>query len=510
MKKYSLKTFFRGSAAYVAAKLGGAVLSFVFTPYVLHRLGSDQFALWAILGSAVGYVSLFDMGLSQSFTRFLAEKRAVAPSEASGVLYTGVAFYVLVGCVLVPISILLAPYIMTWLNISPELQKTGANALVVMVAYFSVTNLGALGRSSLDAMQRVDIGQSVSLAGIVTYWVLGVALIWYGLGIWSLVIAAVAGQLLVIVVSLVLLRRSWPEVLVWRGFAPWSEIRRLMSFGAGLQVGATATTINLETDRLVIGKFVSMGAVTSYELGNMLARMVRSLPQAFLHSALPIVTDHVSREGSDSLRDSLESAARAYSGVGFFLAGGMTAVAPVLLSFWIGSPQHLSAQVLAILAFGWAFVSATGVATTVMRARGRVRLEASYTFGMALVNVAVTVILVRPFGVLGVVAGTSIGAVIASLAFMYAFAHAERLGFWRHIIEVIGRPLAVTTVSTALVFGASYFLGVSDGVSGRLVALGYLIPLGVLYVAVWLALSVALSVYSISDIRAVRARMKAE
>lgn len=498
----------RGSAAFMTTRLSGAVLSFALTPLILGYMGKEQFGLWAILGSAVGYVSMFDMGLSQSFTRFLAEKRATVPHEVSRLFYFGVTFYAVLGCVLVPIAYLVGDELVAWMGVAPELAETAYWAFVVMVGYFAVTNLGALGRSSLDALQRVDLGQSLSLLGVIVYWSLGTALVITGWGVWGLVSSAMVGQFAVMVSAWIILRRLWPELLVWRGIARLAEVRRLMRFGVGLQVGASATTVNLETDRLVIGKFVTIDAVANYELGNMLARMVRVLPQAFLHSALPIITEMESTGRGAEIRERVEKFSVVYSGFGFFLAGGMACLAPVLLSFWIGSPQPASAAVLAILAPGWAFVSATGVATTVMRARGQVRTEAAFTSLMALFNVGVTVLLVRPFGMLGVVAGTSMGAVLASMIFLRLFCRSEGRSYLPHVREVVGRPLLVTLIAVGLVTTMLSMLGVQYGVEGRIAALGYLLPIAVLYVAIWAISAVWLRVLPPGDIRDVVGRLK--
>lgn len=497
----SLSLYIRGSAVFMASRLSGAALSFALTPVVLGVLGPEQYGLWAILGSAVGYVSMFDMGLSQSFTRFLAEKRVAAPDDAARIFYFGIFFYSALALILVPAAALIGRQFVEWFGFPAELSETAYWAFIVMVGYFSVTNLAALGRSALDAMQRVDIGQSLSLLGVVLYWTLGVVFIFWGWDVWGLVAAAIFGQVAVGVAGFTVIRRLWPDLLHYRGLLSWSEAKRLLGFGAGLQVGASATTINLETDRLIIGKFVSLEAVTGYELGNMVAKMVRVLPLAFLHSALPIVTNLEASGRGGLVREQLEKASRAYSGFGFFLAGGMACMAPLIMSAWLGTPQPGSAAVLAILAPGWAFVSATGVATTVMRARGKVRVEAVFTSSMAALNLAATLVLVRPFGAMGVVAGTSVGAVVASVLFLNLFCGREGLSFRSYITQVVGRPLLATGVAVIFVAVLSALLGVGAGTDGRMSSLTYLIPLSLIYFLVWLASALVVRVYEFGDFR---------
>jgi O-antigen/teichoic acid export membrane protein len=56
----------------------GFILSFVLTPLILRRMGTDQYGIWVFLSifSANGYFSLLDMGMQGSAVKYVAEYHA--------------------------------------------------------------------------------------------------------------------------------------------------------------------------------------------------------------------------------------------------------------------------------------------------------------------------------------------------------------------------------------------------------------------------------------------------
>ena len=58
------------------AKIATLATGFVMTPFMLHRLGADQFGLWVLVASVVAYGGLLDFGLSSAVVKYVARYRA--------------------------------------------------------------------------------------------------------------------------------------------------------------------------------------------------------------------------------------------------------------------------------------------------------------------------------------------------------------------------------------------------------------------------------------------------
>ncbi len=52
------------------------IVGLILTPFIIRSLGQSEYGLYILLGSLVGYISLFDFGLANTIVRFVAKYRA--------------------------------------------------------------------------------------------------------------------------------------------------------------------------------------------------------------------------------------------------------------------------------------------------------------------------------------------------------------------------------------------------------------------------------------------------
>src|ERR687895_2651295 len=68
----------------------------VVTPIIVAALGTEQFGIWALIGSILGFIGLLDLGIGPSVIRFAAEQRGRnAREETSALASTALAIYLL-------------------------------------------------------------------------------------------------------------------------------------------------------------------------------------------------------------------------------------------------------------------------------------------------------------------------------------------------------------------------------------------------------------------------------
>ena len=97
------------------------------TPIVLHRLGNEQYGIWAFLGifSVLGYFSLLDMGMQGTAIKYIAEFHAKNDSKSLNQVINSVIFFFLavgfVGAVF--LLIINNLFLATFFKISPPEGK---------------------------------------------------------------------------------------------------------------------------------------------------------------------------------------------------------------------------------------------------------------------------------------------------------------------------------------------------------------------------------------------------
>src|SRR5882724_6571066 len=104
--------------------LAPLVVAVLVIPFLIKRLGTAEYGILTFAWGIVGYFGVFDMGLSNALTKFVAERigRDV-PGEISDIFHTGLALLLgssLCGAIL--LAMLARPLAYSWLSVPPDLR----------------------------------------------------------------------------------------------------------------------------------------------------------------------------------------------------------------------------------------------------------------------------------------------------------------------------------------------------------------------------------------------------
>ena len=430
-------------------------VAFFLTPFVVHSIGVEAYGLWAVMGSVVNYLGLLDCGVGSGFVKYLAEfLERREHNEVRQVMTFGALFYLGFGLVVLPLVYLLAPHIVIHLRLDARYLTAASNLLVLVVVYFVMSNMLGIFGAFVAAMQRTELGGLIDSFSHLVYAISLVIFLHLQYGVYAIPAAVFcalgAGALIKI-------------GFVYRTFGnPWSNpfrwerqlLRRVFRFGFWMQVNALTSIINFETDRIILGTFVSVTSAGYYELGNRLSVLDRILPQALLFPLFPATSALDGRQDHDQINVVYLRGTRYMALITFVIAGFLIGAGPQILKVWMGQRLPYVTLIMAALLISYLVNNLTGVGTMIVRATGQPQYEAYYTIVFAIVNVALTLILTPFFGLMGVVGATVIGNIVGSFYFIWLF-HRLRGLSWHSAIGSWLWPLtAGTTIASVILWMA--------------------------------------------------------
>src|SRR5215831_16479327 len=125
-KKLITNTFFN-----VLGRSWSFLISLVLTPYILSRLNVADFGAWIILTILINSFNLLDLGLGFAFVRYIAAYYTYEDYPSiNKVLFSGLAFYSVLGIVGVILGLLLEAPVVHLLRITPP----GYSYLLVLLS----------------------------------------------------------------------------------------------------------------------------------------------------------------------------------------------------------------------------------------------------------------------------------------------------------------------------------------------------------------------------------------
>jgi O-antigen/teichoic acid export membrane protein len=412
-----------GDAGHVAARLvrntlvnglGGVAtiaIGVVLTPFIIAQLGLAGYGIWTLaltLTFAGGYAALSDLGVEAATARYVAEALSDDDYEAvNRTVATTIVFFAGIGILLAGATIALSGPL-THLFSVPDAMRPSARLCFVLMGAQLVFELPSRAFVAvLEGAQRFTVYQAVELTRGLLQAALWTAALIAGYGVAALAAGLGVSTIVTLLLYWYFAHRAVPRLRARPRNASRAEFRRLVSFGSSVFVLRFAGTLYRQMDKLILGVALSPAAVGLYEIANKIHLMASTAQSMSVSALLPAAA--TSRREPKILRD-------------LYLRGSCYTVAaslPVLLAAfafaeplvrdWIGSDAEGAAGPARLFLVYLLINVVHNVGSVMVVALGRLRVMLVITMTNVLINLVVSVALVHPLGIEGVILGTLVG-----------------------------------------------------------------------------------------------------
>jgi O-antigen/teichoic acid export membrane protein len=329
----------------------------------------------------------------------------------------------------------------------------------------------------------------VALITLVSQFVYAGLVVWFllaGFELYGLVLAAAIQSVFQGICCYVIGKR-----LIGRVFGNPFAIGRpllveMLKFGGWTQVTALTALVTRQTDAVVIGSFINTKTVGLYDLGNRIATLTRTIPLTFLNPLLPAAARIHAQDDQKRIARTLLQGNRLLSLLSFAIGGFVLATAPLIMTVWLGQSYPDVATIAVLLTVTWAINNLTGAGTTIVEAIGKPQYASEYAVIGMFLNLTTTIVLGLIYGLYGVVAGTVLGVVTASIYFLWRVHRLLGLPLWDYVGSWLWRLATATGIAAVLAYALRVSLPDSM-VDGRANGGLVLALLAVVYAGVLLA-----------------------
>jgi len=481
--------------------IGAQLVVLAITPFLIWTIGLERYGFWALCSSISRYGMLTDVLFAPIITLVAAAKRADDLARVRRIATFATLFYLGLVAVFVPLAAVAGGLLLRVFPMSPDLAREAPRFFTGYVAYFFVSVAVTGLASVLNGLGLLRKTAAINAIGTLLYAITAIVLALRGFGLWALLDGLVVQVAFIGLALYALCRGQLGHVFVsplhiGRGLAI-----DLLSFGGWVQLSTLATLLGGETDQILIGAFVGVPAVGLYEVGAKLARAIRSLASFPNNALLPSIAALATDPQAERVPQVVVRASRLVSVVTVFAAALLVGGSTPIVTVWLGRVDGvaIAATVLVVLAFNNLLETIVSVPVTAMRALRRPKIEAFATGAGAAINLALTVALVRPFGMYGVLAGTLGGTLAAFTIFYACFARAQHVSIATALFVWLV-PLAVAGAVTAAAFHV-VFAGLGGLDASKSVAILRLVAAAACAVVAYAFVVRALRVFAPGELR---------
>lgn len=401
----------------------GAIGAFVVTPRVLENLGDTQYGLLSFANSITNWLTIISTALAASYIKFAAKYHK--EHKDVGIIntayfrifaFSGLGMFIIIVAVLA---------VLFGLDIQLPQYSAGENRLILSLVLISGINVAlhvifSVFNNFLTYKKQFIFIRLVALAVSFLTFACNLIFSFVTKNVLSISIVAVVLTTISSVITIVFAFRKEKMAFAKLGHKEASPlVRSIMIFSGFILLNAIVDRINGELDKTLLGIMVNAEAVTDYTLAKYFNIYFMAISVAISSTYVPKIHELVTNEDKDNLSKLFLKICRSQMIVIFLVGGGFFAVGREFMNLWLGaSKEHLYYYALVPISLD-IFCLTVNACIEIQRAMNKHKFRAVLYIGLALVNVAVSVLLIKilPDGyqIWGAFIGTAVSVVCGNI-----------------------------------------------------------------------------------------------
>lgn len=411
------------------------VCTVILTPIAIRELGSDAFGLWTLVLCVSGYLELFDMGLTAAAMRATARMAAEDGQGKRRIVNT-----LLVVALAVAPLVLLAGAAASWWLMSDPGRADPAIPLIIGSVSLRVVMILPLGvlMGALFGEHRIWLVNALRGGSIAVFTVAAlVGLNWGGGLLWL-----GGSYALIYTLEYVAYGVAARCLIPWFRFEPRQfdreTLRELIGFCVSHSTANASNVILMRTDPLIVSSFLSLGAVALYAVPMRIAEQLFALSKQMINVFSPLFAQLHGGGRAAAVRAAYLTCAKFSFGMMVGVLVPAVYYAGEALQFWIGDEFVESRGVLIVLLIAAMLRTLQESSASALVMTGRHGFVARTSAWSAIANIALSLILVGPWGILGVAMATLLSvAVFGVLVTTAAACHAYLIKPTEFVVRVL-------------------------------------------------------------------------
>lgn len=436
----------------------GNLIPFFYTPIMLELLGQSEYGLYKIAGSTTSYLSLMAFGIGSAVSRFIIKARTQEGKEAEERMFGlfNLLFQV------VALLTLIVGGIITWkldLVYGASLTAEELSRMRILVGLMVINTAVSFSASSYNAVvsshERFLFIHSLNIVSTIGAPVLNLIILFMGYRSIGMAVVSLWLNVIVRLVYMTYVRRAL-DIHPRYTKMPQGILKEILGFSFWVFVGNIVGQLYSATDMVIIGMIPALAttAAAVYSIGNTFPSIMFSVAQITPGFFAPRANQMVFQNCSDEdLTNLVIKVGRMQAFLVLLICSGFIAFGQEFLLWYVGTGYEDAYWVAIAIMIPNCIPLVQSAAHSVLQAKNMHRFRSLAYLCTASLNVVLTIIFVRRFGIIGAAVPTGLSYLLGNGLLMNWYywkrVHLDIPRFWRNIFPIIGAAI-VPCIGTAI------------------------------------------------------------
>lgn len=416
------------------------IIPFFYTPVMLEILGQEEYGLYSLANSVIGYLNLLNFGMGTAIIRYIT--RARAAGDTDGVRRLLGLFITIYSC----LAALVLAGGMVLIRLSGTIFGVGLTAaeidklhilLVIMTINTAISFPLGIYSSVVVAYERYVYNKLICIAETILAPVIHLVILYAGYGTIGMTLSGLAVCLANAALYGGYCAKRLHIYPVFKNM-PIGILKELVAFCAFVFLSSIVDILYWATDKVLIGAVLGSAAVAVYNIGGTFTSMLQNMAHAISNVFSTRVNIMVAKDmPKAAISELLIRVGRLqYLIVSLILSGYIT-FGQVFIRVWAGVAYADAYWVALLTMIPLAVPLIQNIAFTTIVAENKHRFRSIVYAIIAVLNVISTYLVLPYYGIIGAAACTAISFVIGQGIIMNIYYHRvtklDIPAFWRNI-----------------------------------------------------------------------------
>ena len=432
------------------------VIALFMTPFLLSRLGKEVYGILPLVNSLVAFLVLASGGIQGAVGRYATFYLSKENNETAN-RFINTAFFLLAGIM----GLMLLPFLVCVFFLPVLLNLPAGHEFEAQLVFFILGINLLIGilfsplTIGLYFKQRFDVKNGITVIGQLFYLALVIAafhffrpnIVYVSL---SMLVNTVVTNVFFIWTSVKLV----PSIRISFTLFDREKLKEIAGFSFWVIIIQATTLIFLNTDYIIINKFLGSASVTNYSLPARFNEMLRNIITAAITVVTPLCTQLEAKGAFDTIRMIFERGQRIVLFIVIPASFLLCIFSRELLVTWVGSEfAHLSMLFWVVL-LPQILILAAMPCNVILGGMGKVKVVGIVNSISAVLNIGLSILFVwgLNYGIMGVALATSLVLSLKNFLFLPVYTSHVIKAPYMNYYNAFFRPLMAAVPMVALAF----------------------------------------------------------
>ena len=420
---------------------------------MLRMMGQNEFGLYSLVASVVGYLTILDFGFANAIIRYTAKYRAENKEREQ---YEMFGMFIILYCIIGVIAFIAGLFL--YFNADSMFNRTMTIAdlskvrtmILLMVFNVAFTFPMSIWGAIITAYEEFVFQKIVNICRIILNPIIMVILLYMGYRAVAMVV------LLTIFNVATLLMNAWYRffsihVKVKFGKIRFGFLKEISTYSFWIFLEAIMNTIFWSTGQFVLGMYVGASTVAIYAVAIQLKNIYLSFSTAISGVFLPKITSMVSKHTSDKeISDLFIKTGRIQYVVMITILAGFILFGRQFVRLWAGDNYDESYFITLMFFIPLTVPLIQNLGISKLQAKNQLKFRSVLYVSISVASLAISIPLSIKYGGIGCAAGTTIALVDGQIFIMniyyYKKVYLDIPKFWREIFKMSIVPFILCVI----------------------------------------------------------------